>query len=402
MCPPGCRKFLWCLLVCCVVLTQGRVHAQQNGQRDAAGQSQASVDAVDIGDLVRDLSAASFAVRQRATAALLRLDQSALPALNAARASASGEAAERLRQVQQRLTERWFQSRLQRLQAEAEVSAADWPDWPRFVQMSGAADPSVDRQRQLRQLFLQLVQSEPELFASRAFEPTALSGLLEVRAQLFAEGCDGREDRPFSAGSGLALMLLCSDSSVRLIRATSASVSRAFDDPRFSELVSDGVHLESVRGVVSAWLLRPGISADRPLLFAMQHRLPAGRELAVRVLQSDARGPQLYYACMCLAVLESRDDLNLLEGKFASSALIWPVRGAAAAGGGKPSGFQVQLGDAALAAAAVLRGGRPQDLGMPAEDSDVMLFRMDSVGSVSAAEREQRLQRYRQAYPTQP
>ena len=55
-----------------------------------------------------------------------------------------------------------------------------------------------------------------------------------------------------------------------------------------------------------------------------------------------------------------------------------------------------------LAAAAVLRGGRPQDLGMPAEDSDVMLFRMDSVGSVSAAEREQRLQRYRQAYPTQP
>ncbi|MFM7920185.1 MAG: hypothetical protein ACKPJJ_08170, partial [Planctomycetaceae bacterium] len=61
---------------------------------------------------------------------------------------------------------------------------------------------------------------------------------------------------------------------------------------------------------------------------------------------------------------------------------------AAAAIGDKPSGFQVQLGDAALAAAVVLRGGHPQDLGVPAEASEVMLFRMDSVGCVSAAERE--------------
>ncbi|MFM7833937.1 MAG: hypothetical protein ACKPJD_19245, partial [Planctomycetaceae bacterium] len=110
---------------------------------------------------------------------------------------------------------------------------------------------------------------------------------------------------------------------------------------------------------------------------------------------ADARGPQLYYACMCLAVLESRADLSLLEGKFSSAAVIWPVRGAAAAAaaiGDKPSGFQVQLGDAALAAAVVLRGGHPQDLGVPAEASEVMLFRMDSVGCVSAAEREGRLQ----------
>lgn len=405
MCPLSCQKLLWCLFVCGVMLTPHRVSGQQTGQRGVAGQSPAASDTVNIGDLVRDLSAQSFAVRQRATSALLRLDQSALPALNEALSVATGEAADRLRQVQRRLTERWFQSRLQRLQAEADVSAADWPDWQRFVKMSGAADQPADRQRQLRGIFLQLVQSEPELFAARAFEPGSLSGLLEVRAQLFAESCDGREDRPFSAGSGLALMLLGSDSSVRLLRATSASVSRAFDDPRFSELVSNGVHAESVRGVVSGWLLRPGISADRPLLFAMRHRLPAGRELAVRVLQADARGPQLYYACMCLAVLESRADLSLLEGKFSSAAVIWPVRGAAAAAaaiGDRPSGFQVQLGDAALAAAVVLRGGHPQDLGVPAEASEVMLFRMDSVGCVSAAEREGRLQRYRQAYPTQP
>jgi hypothetical protein len=105
---------------------------------------------------------------------------------------------------------------------------------------------------------------------------------------------------------------------------------------------------------------------------------------------------------MCLAVLDSRQDVGLLESKFSSTSLIWPVRGiAAAAAGERPSGFQVQLQDAALAAAVVLRGGHPTDVGIPAEDSAVMLFRMDSVGSVSAAEREQRQQRYRATYPAQ-
>jgi hypothetical protein len=129
----------------------------------------------------------------------------------------------------------------------------------------------------------------------------------------------------------------------------------------------------------------------------MQHRLPAGRELAVRILNGNLRGPQLYYACMCLAVLESRQDLSLLESKFTSESLIWPVRGAVL--GERPSGFQVQLGDAALAAAFVLRGGQPQDAGIPAERSSVMLFRMETLGSVSAEERVERLRKYRLKYP---
>lgn len=396
---PGLRKLLFCTLLC-AVLSQSR---WAYGQQSAAAESVAGgPDSVAVLQLVADLGADAFAVRQQATAALLRLDESALTALNQARTTATGETLERLQQVLQRLTQRWFQVRLQRLQADASVSVADWPDWPRFLQLTGEPPVSPQQQQRLQGLFIQLVQAEPELFTARAFDPAALSALLEVRAQLFAESCDGRQDRPFSAGSGLALMLLGSDSSVRLIRATSACISRAFEDPRFSELVTDGVHASSVRGVASGWLLRAGISADRPLLFAIQHRLPAGRELAVRVLQSNARGPQLYYACMCLAVLDSRQDVGLLESKFSSTSLIWPVRGiAAAAAGERPSGFQVQLQDAALAAAVVLRGGHPTDVGIPAEDSAVMLFRMDSVGSVSAAEREQRQQRYRATYPAQ-
>jgi hypothetical protein len=42
------------------------------------------------------------------------------------------------------------------------------------------------------------------------------------------------------------------------------------------------------------------------------------------------------------------------------------------------------------------------DVGIPVEESAVMLFRMDSLGSTSAEDRAQRLQRYRVAYPEQP
>lgn len=394
-----CWKLLSCTLLCAALSVPRWAYGQQSGTaKSAAGEPESAA----VLKLVADLGADSFAVRQKATAELLRVDESALPTLNQARETATGETLERLQQVQQRLAQRWFQLRLQRLQETEQVSVADWPDWSRFAELTGGQS-GPQQQRLLRGLFIQLVQAEPELFTARAFDPATLSGLLEVRAQLFAESCDGRQDRAFPAGSGLALMLLGSDSSVRLLRATSASVSRAFEDPRFSELVTDGVHAQSVRGVASGWLLRPGISADRPLLFAIQHRLPAGRELAVRVLQSNSRGPQLYYACMCLAVLNSRQDVELLESKFSSTALIWPVQGiAAAAAAERPSGFQVQLQDAALAAAVVLRGGRPMDVGIPAEDSAVMLFRMDSLGSTSLEDRQQRLQRYRVAYPEQP
>lgn len=394
-----CRKLLFCALLCVALSGPRRAYGQQSA---AAVPAAGAPDSTAVLKLVADLGADSFVVRQKATAALLRLDESALTTLNQARGAATGETQERLQQVLQRLTQRWFQVRLQRLKSDEQVSVTDWPDWSRFVQLAGGT--AVPQQQQLlRGLFLELVEAEPELFTARAFDPTTLSGLLEVRAQLFSESCDGRQDRPFSAGSGLTLMLLGSDSSVRLLRATSACISRAFEDPRFSELVTDGVHAASVRGVASGWLLRSGISADRPLLFAIQHRLPAGRELSVRVLQSNSRGPQLYYACMCLAVLDSRQDVSLLESKFSSTTLIWPIRGiAAGAAGERPSGFQVQLQDAALAAAVVLRGGRPMDVGIPAEESAVMLFRMDSLGSTSAEDRAQRLQRYRVAYPEQP
>ena len=389
------------LLLSGTVFVSGSVYGQQSAA-GASGRSAQQVQddrALQVQRLVQDLGADAFAVRQRASAELLRLEETAWPALSQARATATGEVAVRLQQLQQRLTARWFQARLQRLQADADaaVMAADWPDWPRFLVLTGGSDAEPQQAMLLRGLFLQIVQSETELFAARVFDPAALPGLLEVRGQRFAESCDGREDRPFSTGSGLALMLLASDASVRLVRATSAHISRALEDPRFNKLVEDGVHSGSVRGVVSGWLLRPGISADRPLLFAMQHRLPAGRELAVRILNGNLRGPQLYYACMCLAVLESRQDLSLLESKFTSESLIWPVRGAVL--GERPSGFQVQLGDAALAAAFVLRGGQPQDAGIPAERSSVMLFRMETLGSVSAEERVERLRKYRLKYP---
>lgn len=350
--------------------------------------------------LLNQLNSPVFSIRQAASAELMKLDESHSEFLRNARRTSTGEVALRLSRILDALSARWFQQHLTSLEDKPTTdTAAAFFDWMRF-------HPLVRNNDDALQLFPQLLHSEPVLFTARQYQPETLPALLETRATAFAALCNGRDDQSFPATSAMALMLIASDPDVRLLRATSTAISSCLDDPRFHQLVDHGVHASLVRNLLATWFERPGISPDRPLMFATQHRLDAGRSLAVRVLQSQPRGARGFHALMCLAALNSQQDLLLIESLLDAPSPIWPPKGVPTTPGPDnrqlASTWQVQLGDAALLAALHLRNAVSEFPELKPVRSDVTLYRLDSIGFESNDLRKQAHTAYKTRFPPAP
>lgn len=406
------------LLVCLLLQIPAAAPAGSAGQDSADHATDLATADSSLQQLVQQLQDPVFSRRQAATTQLLKLPESTGPQLLAAQASATGSTAARLSEILAELQRHWFRTRLAMLQnpsTATDAAADDTAIFPHAATLrklladDTTGDPPADSTTAPQQetgletsdprtVLLQLLQAEPELFAASLYQPTRVPELLEKRSRTLDLACDGREDQPFPTASALALMLVASQPETRLLRSTSANISRPLDDPRFNRLVAAGRQRAVLRKLVAAWILRPGIAADRPLIFAIEHRLPAGRELALRVLQGGGRGPQLYYACMCLAALDSKQDIPLLTARLRSSQLAWTRPNDAAknavAQGEVASGAEVQLRDAALAALIHLQQIPADRVGLQLAPSRKLLYRPDTVGATSDEIREQRLSRY--------
>ena len=180
---------------------------------------------------------------------------------------------------------------------------------------------------------------------------------------------------------------------------------------QFGRLVDDGVHAETLKAITGAWIKRSGIAVDRPLLFAIRHELSAGRSLADRIIRSGASNQSMYYALLCLAKLNSPEDLPLVESVINSNAVLWPPRGQTVQmmlPGRKLPGrliagsFSVQTRDVALAVAIHLRGRKPTEFGIPVIPSDETVFVVYSMGFETQEDRDRSLSSYRAEFPDSP
>lgn len=349
--------------------------------------------------LVSQLSAPDFSARQAAANELLKLSPNALPALRAALASATGESEVRLRQIVDQLMLRLFDEQL-----------AAWTDTPAE---SPAAAPDIERYFQLiqeddrtRRVLVEVLKAERRLFALRQFAPDDLSAELETRSAEFSRQCHGRDDEPFPIASALGLMLLASDADVRLLRATSTNISDALDDPRFEQLLEEGAFADVITAVTSAWMKRPGISAERPLIFCMRHELPAGVDIAKRVIESQSRRQDMAWSLLCLASLNDTNSLPLVESLLETPAQLWPPRGQAVQDllpdREIKSTYAVQTRDVALAVAIHLRGRTPGDFGFDADSSELTVFALESLGFDTDDERLAAIAEYRRQFSSSP
>lgn len=347
--------------------------------------------------LIEKLSSTRFPDRQQASKDLLKVGPEAVQFIEAAAVASTGETQQRLRMILPQLRKRLFEDRLDEFLAKPSIEIAEQlPQWSRFEQFAGHDADALA-------IFGQILSAERRLFAARLFAPRELSALLETRSAEIAIECDGVVDEEFPIASVASVMLLGSEPETRLRRATSTNISSALDDQRFSKLITDGVHAKTLRAIAEVWIRRagqPGVAAERPLLFSMQHKLPAGRTVAIRIIESKSSRPDMIYSLLCLASLNSVDDLPLIESLFDNQAVLWPQRGQIVQNqdpGAPPfdTNYNVQTRDVALAAAAHLRRISPTEVGMKARDSDLTVFAIDSIGFASEEARTKAITGYK-------
>lgn len=354
---------------------------------DSATESQVKV-------LIEKLASVSFLERQQATKDLLNVAPESVVLLETAAVSSTGEMQSRLRMILSQLHKRLFDDQLEAFVAKPSVETAQrLPQWDRFEKISGHDDEAL-------QVFGEILAAEPQLFATRLFAPNDFPALLESRTATLARECNGRHDEEFPIASFAAVMLLGSEPETRLIRATSTSISSALDEPRFSELITDGVHANTLRAITEAWIARPGIAAERPLRFSMKHELQSGRTVAIRIIKSKSNRPDMILSLLCLAKLKSTQDLPLIESLFDNETILWPQRGQVVqeqVPGGPPvdTNYKVRTRDVALVAAAWLREIQPEDIDLKARTSNVTLFAYDSLGFPTDEARNKAFAAYR-------
>ncbi|MDA1230396.1 MAG: hypothetical protein O2856_06450 [Planctomycetota bacterium] len=231
--------------------------AQSDDQKATAQESEPTEKDLQIHEIIKKLASPGFSERQKATIELLNLGPDAVPLIEMAAASSSGEAQARLRMILPQLRKRLFDDQLDAFIAKPSVEIAQrLPQWDRFESLCGNDDNALV-------IFGQILSAERRLFTARLFSPGDVSPMLEVRSAQIAKKCNGRMDEAFPVAEVAAVMLLGSESETRLRRATSTNISSALDDPRFSQLIRDGVHATVKHGSCVRALRQNGRSSFR-------------------------------------------------------------------------------------------------------------------------------------------
>jgi hypothetical protein len=353
-----------------------------------------------IDRLVEELASPAFAKRQDAVTQLLEQEAPAVALLEEALQNATEPVAVQLRPVIAKLRKRLFDDRVQAIIATNDVSKlAGMPDWDRFTRITGKTQDALP-------VYMEMLQVEKKLFADRMFSSSDLSDYLEERSKALRAASDGQSEEDFPVAAAAALMLIASDENVVLRRGTSTYISESLIDARFGKLITDGYHAGILRAVTSEWLKRPGLAVDRPLLISMEHRLPVGREIALRTLERKVFNQSSAYSLLYLGLLQQTDTLKEVEKVMnddTASRPVWPLRGKAVtdlvSGREVKSTYSVQVRDVALAVAIHLRGRRPQEFGMDVSLSELQLFTLDSMGFNSDEDRNAAYSQYRSAFP---
>ena len=182
-------------------------------------------------DLIKQLGAPEFSVRQAASRHLRRLGEPAIAPLKKALPDSSPEVRLRIDSLLRELERNSFQGRLataaKMLTPEA---AAELPEWKSFSALAGQDEAAVAR-------FVRLQQSEPLLFSMVGRSPSEVSRLLEFRSAELRQTtrpATSPVKKLFSVDSYAAVLLLAGNEKHRLVRGTSTSISALLSHEDFA------------------------------------------------------------------------------------------------------------------------------------------------------------------------
>lgn len=349
--------------------------------RDTPGSEGISNTPEQISETVNRLGARSFREREAAMAKLLSIGPTALPVLRQMEQTDDAELRRRIEIVTNRLINDDFEAR-----ATAFLDGKEGAVMPGWDYVS----PRIGDRLRHREVFIELSRRHPAVVmlmdGSAKDRSEALKVLIEDMGPMM-------KDPNFA--DALGLLLLSSDEEIDAVQEGDQRLYSLLNHYVVKGAVEEPEFKEPVTKLLNKWVLKiPDSSRFYGMFVAMQWKLEAAPKLAEKILAKETNPDLLALTFRMLANSGTAQDSLMLKPFFADSRLMQTNYFYT-----DPAGRRliVQIGDLAMASAAILNDRDPKSLGFPgARMQGSKMFDFETMGFPEGEVGEEARKRVRQ------
>ncbi|HVU90533.1 MAG TPA: hypothetical protein VHD36_24640 [Pirellulales bacterium] len=369
---------------------------------------QDSRDPQRLANLVQDLGASSFRVRERATRSLIEVGVPAKAVLLKALESPDAEVRYRARLVLSDVLELDFKQRLDDfIDDVGGTRDHDLPGWRRFREFVGDSPVA-------RRLFIELERNESALLEAAELGVQQATTAFEARCQQIQEGMrvPGRQaERQVPVGTVAALLFIGADNNVAVNMQSAMCVTNFCYQQPFRQAIAGGDYAPLLKKLVGGWVRRDFASdptaAYQSMMLALTFNVRDGVEPALAMLKDGGGNPHMrQYALLVVGKFGGPIEIDRLEPLLEDYAVCAQQQIAVQTGGAKngppnPNNvknevIETQIRDVALAVMIHLSGQKPADFGFErAQPNGTILFNTATLGFAKPDDREAALTKWR-------
>lgn len=344
--------------------------------------------AVDVAKLVAQLGSDSYAARQQAMADLIKANDVAFEAVQAATQSTDTEVSYRAQRILSMIAKQDHKRRIDAFLKREELRQplAFWSD---ALSVMGDTDAS-------RRLFASMHETDGELLEMAVNEPKNLDAAVRERSAQIMQRSNGQGGDTPPLGQVAVLALVAGSPSLDLSSTTEQVVLNMLLHNTMRTAMSDEKNREPCRALIVRMIQNVGTEASyQALRIAMDYELSEGLTVARRLI-SEEGAPHTHFqqmAIMTIYKLGNTDDLPRLEKMLDDVRVIGRAQQ-------DKTIHELQLRDAALCAAVKLSGQKLEDYftindQQASANLQQMFFNPRSIGFIDTAKREEAIARYR-------
>ncbi|MCA9075715.1 MAG: hypothetical protein KDA93_11825 [Planctomycetaceae bacterium] len=301
--------------------------------------------------LIRQLGAASYELREEAARQLNEMGLDALPALQDAAQHRDLEIRYRVRKLRDSI-ELIARDRvlIEFLVTGDPALGQLLPGWVRFAEIVGADRPA-------RQLFVDMHQAEPRIMRLTDRSGPELQSVVERRNETFRLRNRRNRDEQMSPATLSVFLFVMLDPACELSVGTRSLTASVIRQPQIISALNQSDDT-ALRRLMSTWIAKADdVSPTHRIKFAMQYAFRSGVEPAIKMVQTGARANHLEDAILAIGMLGGPEHIDLLVSLLGDSSVLTEKQRS------NKTVFSSQVRDVALAVMVYLSGQNPYDYG---------------------------------------
>lgn len=309
-------------------------------------------DAEQTERLIYRLAAPDFEQRLQAERELRHAGAAALPLLRQLSGANDLELRQRAARLIMLLEQRALEDSLQQLSdGGLPADSLHLPGWGAFSHVMGD-----DRER--RQLFAEMVRTDPELMQSIDQHPEQLRAEFERRCADINIQRSQRKSAVRPVAHIAALLLAATQPECHPSPAAAACVTACLQEGEFLAAMQRADRPETLEQLVALWVAHPDSSTViQRLGLAARFELAEGIDVAREIIERRLYGPQIQHAILYIAKVGTAEHLHDLEQLLADETDLQAARR------GASTTYSARVQDVALAGLVHMTSQQPEEYG---------------------------------------